>query len=109
MKKNILDALHYEKSNILFALYYYNIIFLFFVFGLFFLSILAGDNQIFAGETMLQVRSIGTIPILIFWIWNMVIWSKHDKKAERFLLIFFLNGIYCPFYFNRALKNKWIK
>jgi len=63
---------------------------------------------VFQNPTFLTIRMILTIPILILWITNLRIWSREDKGIKTFLLLFFLNALYNPFYFRRALKNNWI-
>jgi len=62
---------------------------------------------VFFDETFLLIRMILTVPILVLWINNLIIWSKKDKSIMRFFLLFFLNGIYSPFYFRKILKNNW--
>ena len=46
---------------------------------------------------------------LAFLIWNIVIWSKRDKKVSRFFALFFLPGLYALFYYRIVLKNKWLE
>jgi hypothetical protein len=46
--------------------------------------------------------------IIVFWIWSMIIWGKKDKNTKRFLLLFFLVGIYALFYYRRIIMNKWL-
>jgi hypothetical protein len=65
-------------------------------------------NYVFTDTTFLNFRLILGVPIIILWVYDMVKWSKHDKHIGRFLLIFFLLGIYSPFYFRRILKNNWL-
>jgi len=65
-------------------------------------------DYVFFDETFIQIRMVLTIPILILWIYNLIVWSKKDKSIGRFLLLFFLNGLYNPFYFRRILKNNWL-
>ena len=64
-------------------------------------------DYVFFDETFLQIRMVLTIPILVLWINNLIICSKKDKSIKRFLLLFFLNGLYNPFYFRKVLKNNW--
>ncbi len=59
-------------------------------------------------ENFSNIKTVLSLLVLTFWIYNLVIWSKHDKKIGRFLMLFFLIGIYTPFYYLIALKNKWI-
>ena len=63
---------------------------------------------VFSNEIVSTIRMIFTIPIIILWINNMIIWSRRDKHIGRFFLLFFLNGIYNVFYFRKVLKNSWI-
>jgi hypothetical protein len=64
-------------------------------------------NYVFYNPTFLNIRIYIGIPLIVLWIYNMVIWSRHDKHVGRFFLIFFLIGIYSPFYFRRIIKNGW--
>jgi ABC-type protease/lipase transport system fused ATPase/permease subunit len=66
-------------------------------------------SYVFFDETFVNIKMIFTIPIFILWVYDMIIWSKHDKHVGRFFLIFFLLGIYGPFYFRRIVKNGWQK
>jgi hypothetical protein len=64
-------------------------------------------DYIFFNKLFLQIRLILTVPVLVLWINNLMIWSKRDKSISRFLLLFFFNGIYNPFYYRLILKNHW--
>ncbi len=64
-------------------------------------------DYIFFDETFINIRMILTVPIFVLWINNIIIWSKHDKHIGRFFLLFFLIGVYSPFYFRKILRNKW--
>ncbi len=55
-----------------------------------------------------SIRTIISLIVLVFWIYNLVLWSKHDKKIGNFFLLFFLIGIYTPFYYLKAVRNKWV-
>ncbi len=55
-----------------------------------------------------SIKTIISLIVLIFWIYNLILWSKYDKKIGNFLLLFFLIGIYTPFYYLKAVRNKWI-
>lgn len=55
-----------------------------------------------------QFRLYVTLFVLGFLIWNIVIWSKHDRKVSRFLALLFLPGFYTLFYYFKVLNNKWI-
>jgi hypothetical protein len=55
-----------------------------------------------------QWRMIAAYFVFAFWIWNIIIWSKSDKKIARFFALFFLLGIYTLFYYRIVLKNNWI-
>ena len=59
-------------------------------------------------QTFMNWRMYLTIFGLAFLIWNIVIWSKRDKKVGRFLALFFLPGLYTLFYYRIVLKNKWL-
>lgn len=99
------------KRNLLMACYFINILMV----ALVVVTILAALfrfkvflDYVFFDETFIQIRMVLTIPILILWIYNLIVWSKKDKSIGRFLLLFFLNGLYNPFYFRRILKNNWL-
>jgi hypothetical protein len=59
-------------------------------------------------ETLMFWRMILTYFVFAFFIWNIVIWTKRDKKVGRFLALFFLPGLYTLFYYRIVLKNKWL-
>lgn len=59
-------------------------------------------------QTILKIRFNLTFFILIFIIWNIVIWAKKDKKIGRLLALFFLPGIYTLFYYRIVIKNKYL-
>ena len=65
-------------------------------------------NYVFYDPTFLNIRLIIGVPILVLWVFDMIKWSKHDKHVGRFFLIFFLIGIYAPFYFRKIVKNNWL-
>ncbi len=60
-------------------------------------------------DYILLLRINLTYFILIFWIWNIIIWKKRDQRINKFLLLFFLPGLYTLFYYRIILKNKWIE
>lgn len=60
-----------------------------------------------SGE-FVYIRMFLGLFVLILWLFNLFIWSNNDRNLKRFFLLFFLIGIYSPFYFLKALKNKWI-
>ena len=59
-------------------------------------------------ETFNFWRTNITYFVIIFWIWNIVIWSQRDKKISRFFALIFLPGIYTLFYYRHVLKNNWL-
>jgi hypothetical protein len=59
-------------------------------------------------ETIMFWRMNLTYFVAAFWIWNIVIWSKQDKKIGRFFALFFLPGLYTLFYYRIVLKNNWL-
>jgi hypothetical protein len=65
-------------------------------------------SQFFTEGRLSEYRMLLNIPILILWIYNIVVWSKNDKKTLRLILIIFLNGFYNPFYYRMAVKKKWL-
>ena len=62
----------------------------------------------FQNETVLTIRTLGVIPVLIFTVYCMILWSKKDNYVLNFFLLFFLMGVYTPFYYRKVLKNNWI-
>jgi hypothetical protein len=47
--------------------------------------------------------------VIALWIWDIIIWSKKDKKVSHFLGLFFLNGLYTLYYYRLVLKNNWLE
>jgi len=75
------------------------------------ISIVLGLDAIIGfinSEGFVYFRMILGLFVLILWLFNLYIWSKNDKALVRFFPLFFLIGIYSPFYFIKALKNRWI-
>lgn len=95
------------KRQLFLFLHYYNIIYAVWVFALFFATVFSEDVGWYDGEQVIILRFLGVLPILPFWIWNLVICYKKDPTARIFLL-FFLNGLYTPFYSRRVLTNNWV-
>ncbi len=98
------------KRKVLLFCYYINL----FMIILFFIIIIAAFlrmqsflDYIFFNETFINIRMILTVPIFVLWVNNIIIWSRHDKHVGRFFLLFFLIGVYSPFYFRKILRNKW--
>jgi hypothetical protein len=75
------------------------------------LAILFKQKQILeiysSDELFNQIRMVLVIPVIVLWVNNLMVWSKKDKHVGRFFLLFFLNGLYSPFYFRKILKHKW--
>lgn len=88
-------------------LFIINIIALLMFFGQYFLR----DNGYSesAQYSFMQIRLGITIPLIFFWIWNIIIWSKKDKKVNRFFALFLLNGFYTLYYYKLVIKNNWLK
>ena len=98
------------KKTLLLVCYYINLLLL----GLFSFTIIAALFKFqpyldffFFNETFMNIRMLLAIPVFVLWINNLVVWPKHVKNIGRFLLLFFLIGIYSPFYFQKILKNNW--
>ena len=64
--------------------------------------------NLFDSTVFTLIRFILTIPVIVFWINNIIIWSKRDKSVGQFFLLFFLNGLYNPLYYRRILKHGWL-
>lgn len=74
-------------------------------------SPLFGFNTIlefFNSESILQIRSLITLFILALGIRCLILWSKNDRKPSTFFVLFFLMGIYSPFYYLKAKKRGWV-
>ena len=65
-------------------------------------------NELINSKQFINFRMVLGLFTLILWIFNLLLWAKKDKMLRRFIPLFFLIGIYSPFYFIRALNNKWI-
>jgi len=73
-----------------------------------FLSYQAFLEYSFFNQRFISIRTLLSIPVLILWFSSLILWSKNDKRIGQFLLLFFLIGIYSPFYFRRSLRNGWL-
>jgi hypothetical protein len=60
------------------------------------------------GPIFLIIRSIITVPLIALWIYTINIWAKNDRNVPRLFAVVFFLGLYTPFYFRKAIKNKWI-
>jgi hypothetical protein len=60
-------------------------------------------------SSLLTWRMNSAYFVIVFWIWNMIIWSKRDKKIIRFFALFFLPGLFTLYYFFLVIKNKWLE
>jgi len=99
------------KQNLLVSCNYITIVMI--PISIFFPIIVANLRRIsvleqYTYEQFNLIRSFLIIPIIILWIYCFKIWSKKDKSVKSFLLLFFLNGFYIPFYFHSLRKKKWI-
>lgn len=76
------------------------------------ISALIGDNLLYNywmdGKFKTYQYPLNII-IIGFWIFLIVIWNRHDKKASRLVLLILLNIYYMPFYYRIADKNQWTK
>ncbi len=87
-------------------LFYINLLGL--VLGVFHMVLFYFDYSEYILELLLHVRMISTYFILVFWIWNMIIWGQKDKKAKRFIALFFLSAFYTLYYYRLVRKNNWL-
>jgi len=58
----------------------------------------------FFNQTFIFIRTILALPVLVFWIGCFILWSKYDKNIGRLLLLFFLIGLYNPYYYWKYSK-----
>jgi len=96
------------KRNILFVLYYFNIFYILFIISVICFAFLTQNFELFHYDVVSQIETIGALFVLIFWLYNLYIWIKSDKKLHNILFLLFLNWIYSPFYFRKALRNHWV-
>jgi hypothetical protein len=94
------------KKIIYHGLFILNVVLLIMAFGQVYLF--AKGYSADALQTFMLWRTNLTLFGLAFLIWNIVIWSKRDKKVGRFLALFFLPGLYTLFYYRIVLKNNWL-
>gem|GEM_PF-6221490 len=96
------------KNTLIYTLYYYTLIFSILSILLIFPIPFFHISEYFYGEDFYSTRTILVIPCILFWIYNLYLWSKFDKNVIRFFLLFFFNALYSLYYFKRAKKLKWI-
>ena len=51
------------------------------------------------------LRTYLTLPILILMIWDIVLWSKGEKRTRDILLLIFLPGVWSIFFSQKILKQ----
>ncbi len=91
--------------------YYINILMLIHVVSIIMASFFSYDAFLefsFFNQQFIYFRTLLSIPVLILWIGSLIIWSKHDKRIVQFFLLFFLMGLYSPFYYRKSKLNGWI-
>lgn len=93
IKKALLDLC--LLVNLLYLLVFFVLIVVKFIDINIFINIVFSENSTI-------IRSIFAIPIIFLWVYSLILWSKNDKRISRFFMLFFLIGIYSPFYY---LKN----
>ena len=98
------------KKNILKACSIINIAMIIYVILIIIGVVLNIDNieVLYKSEMANNLRAILVIPIFLLWIYDLILWSKNDRHIGRFILIVFFIGWYTPFYFLKALKQKWL-
>lgn len=65
--------------------------------------------KFFTSDAFLYIRGALAVPILILWVNALIAWYRFEKNnIGQFLLLFFFNGFYPPFYYLRMKKNGWI-
>jgi hypothetical protein len=91
--------------------YYINIFMLIHVVFIIMAAFLSYDAFLefsFFNQKFIYIRTLLSIPVLILWISSLIIWAKHDKRIGHFFLLFFLMGLYSPFYYRKSKLNGWI-
>ncbi len=99
MKKTVLTVA-LISNFLLFAVFIG--IFLSSIFKLMFLK------DILIGDVFSCIRSILSYVTFGFSIYNLYIWAKYDKRITIFFLLFFLMGLYTPFYYLNAKRKGWV-
>lgn len=50
-------------------------------------------------------QTLMSLCALVIWIYSLYKWSKRDKRIGTLLLLFFLIGIYAPFYYWKRIRK----
>ena len=66
------------------------------------------ENFVF-GMTVNIVQSIFGFILFSYWVYLLVLWSKHDKHIGRFFALFFLIGWYSIYYSHWLLRNRFLE
>lgn len=99
-----------KMKSVIYVCYIINllmVLLLVFVFIAMLLKLDAVLRFVFLDNTFMNIRLVLTIPILILWVHNLIVWSRKDKNVGVFFLLFFFSAIYNPFYYNRIIKKGW--
>lgn len=94
------------KKIIYHGLFILNVVLFFMAFGQIYL--IAKGCSMDDLNTFMFWRMNTTCFYVVFWVWNIVIWSKRDKKIGRFFGLFFLPGLYTLFYYRIVLTYNWL-
>lgn len=94
-KKHVFSIGHYY--TIVYALIYYPCVF--------YKLIDPSFNSTLFPHEIIFVQLLTVVPIIIFWIYCIVIWNRKDKYFPRLLLIIFLQSIYISYNDFKIKKN----
>jgi hypothetical protein len=75
------------------------------------ITVLFGNDSMYSfltSEKGVNLRMYINLPILILWVNNIIVWYKKDKKIIQLVMILIFNALYNPFYYRKAVKNKWV-
>lgn len=99
------------RNRIIKICYYINIIMLFVYLNEIILKMLGRPHirEFCYSEIYVNIKFICLLPVILLTILLIVTWAKKDKSVGRFFLLFFLNGLYNPFYYWIAKRKGWLQ
>ena len=97
------------KKNLFTIAHYYTIVYVLIYFpSIFYKMVDPSFNSALFPPDLIFVQLLTVVPIIVFWIYCIVIWNRKDKYFPRLLLIIFLQSIYVSFYGFKIKKNNWL-